>query len=195
MSVSGDFAGAFLGALTGVLVIIGLLLLWDYWERRKERGSEETLKKKVSAEQVLEQQLEEYIVEHFHALFRGWRIFEEEPEKENREEGRSYCSNRPAGVRYRTKAGEIDLLCYDPRGNLVVIELKRDRAPDRVVAQVDRYMAWVKANLAQENQRVWGLIIARRFDERLFHTLQRRRDIKMWTYEWKLHFDKRPTPG
>ena len=189
--MNGDFIGSFLGALTGILVIMGLLALWDYWETKK-RASKEAAKK-ASAQEVLEQQLEEYIVAHFHTLFRGWRIFGENEEKEG--SGFPDGTRRPVGVRYRTKAGEIDLLCYDTKGNLVVVELKRGRAPDRVVAQVDRYMAWVKANLAHENQRVWGLIIARRFDERLYHTLQRRRDIKIWTYEWRLRFNKRPAPA
>ena len=196
MGVSGEFIGAFVGAWIGIWVLIGLFWLYDYWDRKREqtKASKEA-PTPLNAEQILERHLEQYIIEYFHALFPGWRLFGEDETEENSEKMASLSqTKRPAGVRYRTKAGEIDLLCYDTKGNLVVIELKRDRAPDRVVAQVDRYLAWVKANLAQEKQRVWGLIIARRFDKRLFYTLQRRRDIKLWTYEWRLHFNKRPTP-
>lgn len=38
----------------------------------------------------------------------------------------------------------IDLLCIDPGGNLVVVELKRDRTPRDVVAQALDYASWVK---------------------------------------------------
>ena len=48
-------------------------------------------------------------------------------------------NHKRTGIRYRTDAGEIDILCLDVKNNFVVIELKRNKAPDRVVAQVDRY--------------------------------------------------------
>jgi len=198
MLFSGDFVGAFLGALIGVLAIVGGFIVWDYWIQQRE-NREKANATPLSVEVVLERQLEEYLVNHFSELFPNWQIFRQSPQdfgdvpNDNRQK-RSQ-SARPPGIRYRTEAGEIDLLCYDSKGNLVVIELKRDRAPDRVVAQIDRYLSWVRANLAQPGQRVWGLIIARRFDSRLFHTLQRRRDIRIWTYQWKLRFDKRPRPS
>src|SRR4051794_22819934 len=40
-------------------------------------------------------------------------------------------------------SGRIDLLALDAEGSLVVIELKRDRTPREVVAQVLDYAAWV----------------------------------------------------
>lgn len=40
--------------------------------------------------------------------------------------------------------GEIDLLCLDRNGNLVILELKRDRTPREVTAQVLDYASWVK---------------------------------------------------
>lgn len=40
--------------------------------------------------------------------------------------------------------GAIDLLCLDRNGNLVVIELKRDRTPREVTAQILDYAAWAK---------------------------------------------------
>jgi hypothetical protein len=40
--------------------------------------------------------------------------------------------------------GKIDLLCLDSNGNTVVIELKRDKTPRDVVAQLLDYASWVR---------------------------------------------------
>ncbi len=183
------FASAFFGAIVGVLIIIGGFLVSDYFIERKEKQLKNA-DSLSSAEEILERHIEKYILEHFKELFPGWSIFDDHSELESRSGKR----DTPVGVRYRTKAGEIDLLCIDQKSSLVVVELKRDRAPDRVIAQVDRYMEWVRKHLAKPDQRVRGLIITRRFDSRLFHSLQRRRDIRIWTHRWNLRFDKRPKP-
>jgi len=39
--------------------------------------------------------------------------------------------------------GALDLLCLDPAGDLVIVELKRDRTPRQVVAQALDYASWV----------------------------------------------------
>ena len=40
--------------------------------------------------------------------------------------------------------GLIDLLCLDSNGNTVVVELKRDKTPRDIVAQVLDYASWVR---------------------------------------------------
>jgi hypothetical protein len=42
------------------------------------------------------------------------------------------------------KRNELDLLAIDSEGNLVILELKRDKTPRDVVAQVLDYASWVK---------------------------------------------------
>ena len=42
-----------------------------------------------------------------------------------------------------TYGGSIDLLGIDDEGNLAILELKRDRTPREVVAQVLDYASWV----------------------------------------------------
>lgn len=39
--------------------------------------------------------------------------------------------------------GMLDLLCLDPAGDLVIVELKRDKTPREVVAQALDYASWV----------------------------------------------------
>jgi hypothetical protein len=45
--------------------------------------------------------------------------------------------------------GRIDLLCLDPEGNVVIVELKRDKTPREIVAQALDYAAWA-ADLSHE---------------------------------------------
>jgi RecB family endonuclease NucS len=40
--------------------------------------------------------------------------------------------------------GRIDLLAIDRRGDLLIIELKRDRTPRDIIAQVLDYASWVR---------------------------------------------------
>lgn len=40
--------------------------------------------------------------------------------------------------------GRIDLLCLDHEGDLVIVELKRDKTPREVVAQILDYASWIK---------------------------------------------------
>ena len=49
------------------------------------------------------------------------------------------------GRQVRTSfGGEIDLLCMDSRGDLVIVELKKGRTPREVTAQTLDYASWVK---------------------------------------------------
>jgi hypothetical protein len=180
-----SFLGAFAGTVISVLALIAATIAWDYFVERKEKQASES---PPTLDSILESHLEEYVVAHFDALFPGWEIFDDSPEGAVSSDEKG----KPTGVRYRTDAGEIDILCVDRQGDFVVIELKRHRAPDRVVSQIDRYIDWVKRNLAEPGQRVKGLIIAKSLGSRLSHVLSRRRGIRTWTYRWRLKFDKRP---
>src|SRR4030042_6818951 len=40
--------------------------------------------------------------------------------------------------------GRIDLLCIDRQGDVSIIELKRDRTPRDVIAQILDYASWVR---------------------------------------------------
>lgn len=82
------------------------------------------------------------------------------------EEGLELIENQ-----YSTSVGFIDILCKEKNGNFVVIELKRGKSSDKVVAQIQRYMAWVIENLAG-NQPVRGIIVVKEYDEKLEYALK-----------------------
>lgn len=181
-----SFFGAITGGTIGVIIILGMVFAWDEYNRRKETKIEprKTIR---SLEDILESHLEQHIVQHFDTLFPGWRIH-----TLNIDIDSSAANARPMAIRYRTGAGEIDILCVDSEENFVVIELKRSKAPDIVVAQTDRYIAWVKKTLAEPNQQVKGLIIAKSVDKHLAYTLTQRNNISLWTFDWRVEFDKSP---
>lgn len=64
-----------------------------------------------------------------------------------------------AGIEYACGNRRIDILARGTRGEWVVIELKADRAHDRVVGQIALYMQWIKANVAGPKDRVRGIIV------------------------------------
>lgn len=53
----------------------------------------------------------------------------------------------------RTTGGPLDILAMDADGQLVIVELKRDRTPREVVAQVLDYASWVRGAIAQGDRR------------------------------------------
>jgi len=63
------------------------------------------------------------------------------------------------GQQYTTDVGIIDILAKDPKGNFVVIELKRGKSTQHVIGQVLAYIGWVRNNLATNGQDVRGLVI------------------------------------
>jgi len=71
----------------------------------------------------------------------------------------------------------IDLLCLDSDGDLVVVELKAERASERAVAQTGMYIGWVRQHLAQVGQAVRGMVVAPDHDQRFRYARESRDDI------------------
>jgi RecB family endonuclease NucS len=64
--------------------------------------------------------------------------------------------------------GRIDLLCIDSQKNFVVIEVKKFKeSNETVVAQTTRYMGFITENLLSSRQKVRGIIIVGKVDEKL----------------------------
>jgi restriction system protein len=88
------------------------------------------------------------------------------------------------GQQFPTDTGPIDILAISKdRKELLVVELKRGRASDRVVGQIQRYMGYVLGEMAEEHQTVRGVIIALEDDIRLKRALSVAPNIDFYRYQ------------
>src|SRR6266542_769138 len=88
------------------------------------------------------------------------------------------------GQQYPCDTGSIDILAISKdKKELLVIELKKGRASDAVVGQIQRYMGYVLEELAEENQIVKGVIIALNDDLRIRRALLVAKNIEFYRYQ------------
>jgi hypothetical protein len=100
------------------------------------------------------------------------------------------------GHQLGTPVGRLDFLCRDTATDaLVVVELKRGRPSDTVVGQAARYMGWVRAHLATENQRVEGIIVAHEQELRLAYAVAAVPGLSILTYTVDFSLSLANPPG
>ncbi len=148
-------------------------------EIKKFIGGEETqgvIASDVSVEDVhtfgLEKHLEDFLVNNWPGtiLDKEYEIFSDE--------------GGQIGQQYPVDAGRIDILAISKdKSEFLVIELKKGRASDKVIGQVQSYMGCVKSEMATAGQKVRGCIIALEEDKRLRYALSVTQDIDFYTYE------------
>ena len=94
------------------------------------------------------------------------------------------------GQQLQTDTGPLDILAISKdKRRLLVVELKKGRAADAVVGQILRYMGYVKEELAETDQAVLGVIIARDDDSRLQRALSMVPAVSFYRYQvsFRLH--------
>jgi len=95
------------------------------------------------------------------------------------------------GQQYPSDTGPIDILAISKdKKTLLVVELKRGRATDVVVGQIQRYMGYVKDELAEKGQQVQGAIIALEDDIKLKRALSVTQNIKFYKYKIKFQLEE-----
>lgn len=132
-----------------------------------------------SSEFALEKHLEEFIVRNWDKtpLGKTFNIFEMDGDK--------------VGNQYPTDTGAIDILALSKdKKTILVIELKKGRASDSVLGQVQRYMGFVKDELADKSQIVLGAIIGFEKDTALQRALSVAPNISFYKYQIKFHLEK-----
>jgi len=119
----------------------------------------------------MERYLQQFLFDNWNRVkaLGNWKLYEEEDEV--------------VGMEYYTEIGRIDLLAkHKTDSRWLVLELKRNQASDQTMGQVNRYMGWVKSNLAGEGDKVEGLIIAKEMSEKLKFALMVNPNIKFMEY-------------
>ncbi|MDX9970699.1 MAG: endonuclease NucS [Candidatus Gracilibacteria bacterium] len=121
---------------------------------------------------ALEKHLEDFLVNNWKntELSKEYDIFEENGEL--------------VGQQFPTDTGPIDILAISKtKKKLLVVELKKGRASDVVVGQIQRYMGFVQEELAEKGQEVHGIIIALEEDLRLKRALTVTKNIEYYSYK------------
>jgi restriction system protein len=121
---------------------------------------------------ALEKHLEDFLVHNWShtALGQTHDIFEEDGDL--------------VGQQYPSDTGPIDILAISKdKKELLVVELKKGRASDVVVGQIQRYMGYVIEELAEADQTVRGVIIALEEDLRLRRALKVATNIDFYRYQ------------
>jgi len=86
-----------------------------------------------------------------------------------------------------TKVGPIDLFAKAKNGDLVVLELKKGRAADKVFGQICRYIGCVKSEQQKKGPAVRGYIVGREVDVKLQYaaTVVPAGVVRLQTFELK----------
>jgi len=129
---------------------------------------------------ALEKHLEDFLVQNwkYTELGKNYDIYEEEGEL--------------VGQQYLSDTGPIDILAISKdKKEILVVELKKGRVSDAVVGQIQRYMGYVKEELAEETQNVRGAIIAFEDDIRVRRALSVANNIDFYTYKIQFELHKK----
>jgi restriction system protein len=121
---------------------------------------------------ALEKHLEDFLVKNWRSTELGklYDIYEVDGEL--------------VGQQYLSDTGPLDILAISKdKRVLLVVELKKGRASDSVVGQIQRYMGYVMEELAEDNQVVKGVIIALEDDLRIRRALSVATNIEFYRYQ------------
>ncbi len=120
---------------------------------------------------VLEKHLEDFLVQNWSATELGQKydIYQEDGEL--------------VGQQFPSDTGPLDILAISKdKKELLVVELKKGRVSDNVVGQIQRYMGYVKDELAENGQIVKGVIIGLEDDLRIKRALSVTQNIEFYKY-------------
>ncbi len=132
------------------------------------------------SEFALEKHLEDFLIQNWEytEIGKSYDIYEE--------------GGEVLGQQYPSDTGPIDILAMSKDKKVIlVVELKRGRASDVVVGQVQRYMGYVKEEIAQDGQGVQGLIIAFEDDIKIRRALSVTQNIDFYTYKIQFKLEKK----
>lgn len=138
----------------------------------------------AEAQFALERHLQYFLFDNWDATLVGkdWKTYTRPGEPE-------------AGFEFNCGVGRIDILAHhrsEPRW--LVVELKRGKSSDTVVAQTLRYMSWIKKHHAQPGETVEGLIIALDADPKLHYAIDMVPGLSFMSYRVEFQLVEAPSP-
>ncbi|MBQ3543955.1 MAG: DUF91 domain-containing protein [Lachnospiraceae bacterium] len=87
------------------------------------------------------------------------------------------------GRQYRIPIGRLDLLCEDDKGNLYIIELKKDSGYDDAYNQTAGYLDWFEKNIISEGKKVYGIICLNSPSQELIDKVHKDKRMKLFEYQ------------
>lgn len=137
-------------------------------------SNDSTIEDTDTSKFILEKHLEDFLVQNWASTELGqtYDIYQEDGEL--------------IGQQYPSDTGPLDILAISKdQKTLLVVELKKGRASDSVIGQIQRYMGYIKEELAEQTQDVRGVIIALEQDRKLQRALSMTQNIDFYEYEVK----------
>lgn len=125
-----------------------------------------------ASEFALERHLEDFLVKNWKktTLGKKYNIYE--------------IDGEIVGQQFPSDTGPIDILAMSKdKKTFLVVELKKGRVSDNVVGQIQRYMGYVKQDLAEKNQEVKGVIIGFEDDVKIQRALSVTSNIDFYKYK------------
>ena len=125
-----------------------------------------------ASEFALEKHLEDFLVKNWKSTSLGkkYDIYE--------------LDGEIVGQQFPSDTGPIDILAISKdKKILLVVELKKGRVSDSVVGQIQRYMGYVKEDLAEAHQEVKGVIIGFDDDIKIHRALSVTNNIEFYKYK------------
>lgn len=79
--------------------------------------------------------------------------------------------------------GRLDLLCEDDKGNLYIIELKKDSGYDDAYKQTAEYLDWFEKSDISKGKKVYGIICLNSPSKDLIDKVHKDKRMKLFEYQ------------
>ena len=87
------------------------------------------------------------------------------------------------GRQYIIPIGRLDLLCEDEKGNLYIIELKKDSGYDDAYKQTAEYLDWFEKNNITKGKKVYGIICLNSPSKILIEKVHADKRMRLFEYQ------------
>ena len=87
------------------------------------------------------------------------------------------------GRQFIIPIGRLDLLCEDDKGDLYIIELKKDSGYDDAYKQTAAYLDWFEQNDISKGKKVYGIICLNSPTKELIEKVHADKRMKLFEYQ------------